>query len=80
MNDEEFHRILMEKLGDKAFGSIIAGCKSDRVIEDPSLSKMIPDAKAIGSEPYVMSPELEEKIKKLIEIHKETLDRLAEDD
>ena len=80
MNDEEFHRVLMEKLGDKASGSIVAGCKSDRVIEDPSLSKIIPDAKAIGSEPYVISPELEEKIKEIIERHRETLDRLAEDD
>ena len=80
MNDEEFRKVLMEKLGDKASGSIIAGSESDKTIEDPSLSKMIPDAEAIGSEPYVISPELEEKIKKLIEIHKETLDRLAEDD
>ena len=38
------------------------------------------NAKAIGSEPHVISPELEEKIKELIERHKETLDRLAEDD
>lgn len=80
MNDEEFRRVLMEKLGDKACGSIIAGSESDKVIEDPSLSKTIPDAKAIGSEPYVMSPELEEKIKEIVERHRETLDRLAEDD
>lgn len=80
MNEEEFHKILMEKLGDKASGSIIAGSKSDRVIEDPSLSKMIPDAKAIGSRPYMMPPELEEKIKEIIERHRETLDMLAEDD
>ena len=80
MNEEEFHKMLMEELGDKASRSITAGSKSDRVIEDPSLSKMIPDAKAIGSEPYVMPPELEEKIKETIERHKETLDMLAEDD
>ena len=80
MNDEEFRRTLMEKLGDKAYGSIIAGCKSDRVIEGPSLSKTIPDAEAIGSEPYAISPELEEKIKEIIARHKGTLDRLAEDD
>ena len=80
MNEEEFHRVLMEKLGDKACGSIVAGCRSDKVIEDPSLSKITPDAKAIGSEPYVISPELEEKIKELKERHKETLERLAEDD
>jgi len=80
MNDEEFHRVLMEKLGDKVSGSITAGSESDKTVEDPSLSKMIPDAKAIGSEPYVISPELEEKIKELMVRYKGTLDRLAEDD